>query len=197
MIHHLDGILAEKRPGRVVVELGGLGLEALVSDGTLASLPSPGTRVVLLTHLSVREDAWTLFAFEHEEERAFFRLLLSVTGVGPRVALSILSGLRVDKLRMAVMQGDVAALTQIAGVGKKTAQRMIVDLRDKLGATGDPDLVPGAARVTVGAPSDDAVDALVALGYSRPTARDAVSVVRAGNAELPLEEVVKLALRRL
>ncbi len=197
MIHHLDGILTEKRPGRVVVEMGGLGLEAMVSDGTLASLPSPGSRVTLLTHLSVREDAWTLFAFENEEERAFFRLLLGVSGVGPRVALSILSGLRVEKLSEAVAQGDVAALTKIAGVGKKTAQRMIVDLRDKLGAVGEPELVPPAARVGAAGPADDAVDALVALGYSRPVARDAVSIVRATEADLPLEDVVKLALRKL
>ena len=198
MIHHVDGTLVESDPGRIVVEVGGIGLELLVSDATSAWLPAPGGRSRLLTHVVVREDAWTLFGFAHDEERALFRLLLGVQGVGPRVALSILSGLRSDRLRQAVAAGDVAALTVISGVGKKTAQRMIVDLRDKLGGPDGDAIVPVAARVTTAKDEpDDAVDALVALGYSRPIARDAVQSARPAGDELAVEELVKLALRRL
>jgi Holliday junction DNA helicase RuvA len=201
VIHHVEGLLAEKHPGRVVVETGGVGLELLVTADTVNELGPPGISVRLLTHLVVREDAWTLFGFASEEERALFRLLLGVQGVGPRVALAILSGLAPAKLRLAVGDGDVAALTAVPGVGKKTAQRMIVDLRDKVGKVGRADdAVPGAEGATeeggTAAP-DDAVDALVALGYSRAQAREAVRVARGEGAEVPVEDVVRDALRRL
>lgn len=199
MIHHVDGTLVEAEPGRIVVEVGGVGMELLVSDATVKWLPGPGGRARLLTHLVVREDAWILFGFAREDERALFRMLLGVQGVGPRVALSILSGLSVARLRAAVSSADVAALTTISGIGKKTAQRMIVDLRDKIGATGEEEFVPGAARVTTATEEpDDAVDALVALGYSRPVARDAVHAARIPESEdMAVEELVRLALRRL
>lgn len=197
MIHHVEGTLVHREPGRVVVEVGGVGLEILVSDGTVSELPSLGGSVRLLTHLVVREDAWTLFGFGHEADRRLFRLLLGVQGVGPRLALAVLSGLGVPRLRAAVSESDVATLATVVGVGKKTATRVIVDLRDKLGATGD-DAVPGAARVSAGAePPDDAVDALVALGYSRTHARDAVQGARERGEDLDLENLVKLALRKL
>lgn len=197
MIHHVEGLLTEKDPGRTVVEVGGVGLEILVSDDTWREVGIVGDTVRLLTHLAVREDQWTLFGFLREEERSLFRLLLGVQGVGPRMALAILSGLSVERLRRAVGEGDVAALTTISGVGKKTAQRMVVDLRDKVGELpGGPDLVPvGAGEPADG---DDAVDALVALGYPRAVARDAVRKARGPEArEAPVEEVLKEALRRL
>jgi Holliday junction DNA helicase RuvA len=197
LIHHVEGTLVEKGAGRVVVEVGGIGLEILASDGTLRSLPVPGGRARLLTHLAVREDAWTLFGFGSERERQFFRLLLGVQGVGPRLALAVLSGLGVERLRTAVADSDVATLSTVTGVGKKTASRMIVDLRDKIGSTSGEG-VPGAARVSAATePPDDAVDALVALGYSRQHARDAVQGARARGEDLELEELVKLALRKL
>jgi holliday junction DNA helicase RuvA len=196
LIHHVEGTLVTKDAGRAVVEVGGVGLEILASDATLRALPSPGGRARLLTHLIVREDAWLLFGFGHERERLLFRMLLGVQGVGPRLALAVLSGLGVERLRTAVAESDVGTLASVVGVGKKTATRLIVDLRDKLGATDDA--VPGAARVTAAAePPDDAVDALVALGYPRVHARDAVQGARAGGEELDLEELVKLALRKL
>ncbi len=198
MIHHVDGTLVEKEPGRVVVEVGGIGLELLVSDSTLGWLPTPGGRARLLTHVVVREDAWTLFGFAHDDERGLFRLLLGVQGVGPRVALSILSGLSVERLSAAVTGSDVGALTTISGVGKKTAQRMIVDLRDKLGGLASDLSVPGAARVIAAKDEpDDAVDALVALGYSRNIARDAVQGARGQDEDAPVEQLVRVALRRL
>ena len=200
MIHHVEGTLVAVRPGKAILELAGFGLEILITEGTASRLGPAGLRVHLLTHLVVREDAWVLFGFEEEEERALFRLLLGVQGVGPRLALAILSALEPERLRSAVAEGDLAALTGVTGVGKKTAQRVIVDLRDKVGLVPSGDAVPGAGT-PVGAtkpPADDVVDALVALGYSRGQARDAVDVARgAATAEASTEEVLREALRRL
>jgi holliday junction DNA helicase RuvA len=196
VIHHVAGMITGKGVGRVIVEVGGVGLELLVPEGTARDLPPTGATTHLLTHLVVREDAWHLFAFSSEEERVLFRMLLGVQGVGPRLALAILSGLGTERLREAVAQSDVAALSSVGGVGKKTAQRLIVDLRDKLAVASD--LVPGAATVRAGGEvPDDAVDALVALGYSRTNALQAVRSARASENALPPEELVKLALRRL
>ena len=201
MIHHLVGTLSEKDAGKVVVDVGGVGLEAHVTDHTANALGMVGEPVRLLTHLSVREDEWTLFGFLREEDRAFFRLLLGVQGVGPRLALGILSGLAADRLHRAVADGDVAALTAISGVGKKTAQRLIVDLRDKVGELpGSDEFLAPAATVSAPESRDDAVDALVALGYSRSQAAVAVRAARAPNApedDVPLEAVVRDALRHL
>lgn len=197
MIHHVRGTLVEKAAGRVVVEVGGLGLELLVSDGTWSSLGAVGDPVHVLAHLAVRDDAWTLFGFSREEERAVFRLLLGVQGIGPRLALSILSGVSTAVLLQAVQEGDVAVLTAVSGVGKKTAQRIIVDLRDKVGALpGSGEVVPAAAYVEGG---DEAVDALVALGYSRHLAREAVRDARSSSSdeETSVEVVIRDALRRI
>lgn len=197
MIHHVEGTLAEKPAGRLVVDVGGVGLELHVSEETWREAGSPGEPVRLLAHLSVREDAWTLFGFGSEDERALFRLLLGVQGVGPRMALGILSGLASANLRRALQEGDVDALTAVSGVGKKTAERLVVDLRDKVGP------LP-ARRSLVAAPGtviegDAAVDALVALGYPRSSAREAVRAARnaAPDGEVPVEVVVREALRHI
>jgi Holliday junction DNA helicase RuvA len=199
MIHHVEGVLTEKEAGRVVIEVGGVGLEVLVTDATWHRVGAPGESVRLLTHLSVREDSWTLFGFLREEERHLYRLLLGVQGVGPRMALAVLAGLPVARLKSAVAEGDVKALSTIPGVGKKLAQRLIVDLRDKVGELPTSDEFPIPADGSAFVPErDDAVDALVALGYPRGAARDAVRVVRTpGSDDSPVEDVVREALRRL
>jgi Holliday junction DNA helicase RuvA len=198
MIHHVEGVLAERAPGRVIVEVGGVGFELYVTERTSAAAGILGGSVRLLTHLAIREDAWTLYGFLSEEERALYRLLLGVQGVGPRVALAILSGLSPAKLREAVAKADVAALTTISGIGKKTAQRMVVDLRDKIGELpGADDWMAPSGATRADEERDDAVDALVALGYSRLIARDAVGLVRRTERDAPLESIVKDALRRL
>jgi Holliday junction DNA helicase RuvA len=198
LIHHVSGRIAEKPPGRVVVDVGGVGLEMHVSATTWSVVGSTGETVRLLAHLAIREDAWTLFGFAREEERALFRLLLGVQGVGPRVALAVLSGVPAPALRRAVQAGDVGALQAVSGVGKKLAERIIVNLRDKVGE------LPGAFDVvsrteTAVVEGDPAVDALVALGYPRVVAREAVRGVRSAETEegAPLESVVKEALRRI
>ena len=198
MIYSVEGELTEKFAGRVVVDVSGLSYEVLVPDATVEQLGPRGARVRLLTHLSVREDSWTLFGFRAEDDREVFRLLLGVQGVGPRVALAILSGLPPSRLRSAVGEGDVAALKAIAGVGKKTAERVIVDLRDKVGVTGMAELPGTVSPAAAVAESDDAVDALVALGYSRSQSREAVHVARQSlDDETAVPDVVRDALRRL
>jgi len=198
VIHHVSGRVAEKSLGRVIVDIGGIGLEMLVSTTTWNAIGSAGDPVRLFSHLAIREDAWTLFGFARDEERALFRLLLGVQGVGPRVALGVLSGVPSPALRRAVQSGDVGVLKAVSGVGKKLAERIIVDLRDKLGE------VPGAFDVVAAVESaveegDQAVDALVALGYPRVVALQAVRGARSAEPEesAPVEAVVKEALRRI
>ena len=195
MIHHVEGILEDKPPGRIIVEVGGVGFEIHVSDATWHDAGLRGGRVRVLTHLVVREDHWSLFGFRGEDERALFRLLLDVQGVGPRLALAALSGLSAERLRRAIAEGDVGTLCMVSGIGKKTAQRMVVDLKDKLAPTEAEALA--AASMTAESEGDDAVDALVTLGYSRHLAREAVRGTRAARTDLPLDEVVRDALRRL
>ncbi len=194
MIHHIEGILEGKFPGRLVLDVGGVGFEVHVTEATWREAGIAGTRVRLLTHAVIREDAWTLYGFRREDDRGLFRLLLEVQGVGPKVALAVMSGLPPDRLRGAIADADVATLTRVPGVGKKTAQRMVVDLKDKLAAFA------GAAAgeaVPADAEGDDAVDALVALGYPRSVAREAVRGARAEHAGAAVDIVLRDALRRL
>jgi len=198
VIHHVRGTVAEKQVGRVVVDVGGVGLEIHVTDSTWNEVGSAGDPVRLLTHMKVAEDAWTLYGFAHADERTVFRMLIGVQGVSARVGVAILSVLAPGTLRRAVQEGDVDALTAVTGVGKKIAQRIVVDLRDKVGT-----MPGGAARVVSGGPeppgADAAVDALVALGYSRGQAREAVHAARdaASGESSPVEVIVRDALRRL
>ena len=137
MITFLNGKLVESLPTQVVVDVGGIGYEALIPLSSYDKLPPPGQPVKLLTQLIVREDAHTLYGFMSAAERDLFRLLInSVSGIGPKTALNILSGMNVPAFRGAVANGDVKALSQISGVGKKTAERIVVELRDKIGAAG-------------------------------------------------------------
>jgi len=200
MIHHLNGKLSEKAAGRLIVEVGGVGMEVHVSTLTWNDAGRPGDPCHLLTHLSVREDGWTLFGFLEEEERELFRLLLGVQGIGPKAAISILSSVPVSRLRMIVAEEDLAGLTAIPGIGKKTASRILVDLKDKVadlasGLRSSGALaIPQAGTATLG---DEAVDALVALGYPFANAREAVRAARTVQPDAPVEAVLKDALRRL
>ncbi len=200
MIASLRGRLLEALPTRVVIEAGGVGYEVLVPVSTYDKLPAPGGEVCLLTHLVVREDAHTLYGFSTAAERELFRLLIAtVSGVGPKVALNMLSGMAPAAFRQAVMQGDVKALAQISGVGKKTAERVVVELRDKLGA------LPGPAPAAAGAPAaggetsaaNDAVLALTALGFARNDAAEAVRAARAVlGPDAPVDQLVRACLRK-
>jgi holliday junction DNA helicase RuvA len=199
MITFLHGQLTEALPTHVVVDVNGVGYEALIPLSSYDRLPAPGQSVTLLTQLVVREDAHTLYGFMTSEERDLFRLLIhTVSGIGPKIALNILSGISVTAFRGAVANGDVKALSQISGVGKKTAERIIVELRDKIGMAGAWE----ASSAKRGLSADeqrinDAVLALVALGFKQAEAHDAVRQAQAAlGAQTSVEELVRACLRK-
>jgi Holliday junction DNA helicase RuvA len=190
LIVSLRGILREKKPPTAWIDVNGIGYGVQVSLSTYEVLPEPGRETELFTTLVVREDSQQLYGFATREERKLFDLLLTVSGVGPRGALGILSGLRPEAFVRSVSDGDVAALTAISGVGKKTAERILVELRDKVST--DKTLTAGPVLSTL---HQDAVTALIALGF---TPQKAQKSVRSAAAALPantgLEEIVRRAL---
>ncbi|MBI3898302.1 MAG: Holliday junction branch migration protein RuvA [Gammaproteobacteria bacterium] len=195
MIGRLRGTLIRKEPPALLVEVGGVGYELEAPMTTFYDLPAIGEPVTLHTHLVVREDAHLLFGFVRESQRRQFRALLKINGVGPRVALAILSGLTEDELARCIADNDIARLTQVPGIGRKTAERLIVELRDKLPSepTGN-----AAFNAAAGAPRDpvgEAVSALIALGYKAPEASRAVRGL--ANQGLSTEEIIRQALRAM
>jgi Holliday junction DNA helicase RuvA len=199
MITFLHGRLVEALPTHVIVDVNGVGYEALIPLSSYDRLPQPGQPVTLLTQLVVREDAHTLYGFMTPEERDLFRLLIhTVSGIGPKIALNILSGISVTAFRGALANSDVKALSQISGVGKKTAERMIVELKDKIGMAGAWE----ASSAKRGLSTDerrinDAVLALVALGFKQVEAHDSVREAQAAlGAQATVEELVRACLRK-
>jgi Holliday junction DNA helicase RuvA len=189
MIGSLAGVLVHKAPPQLLLEVAGVGYELEAPMSTFYGLPAPGQPVRLLTHLVVREDAHILFGFSTAAERALFRNLLKVTGVGPRIALAILSGASVEGFAACVQSGDAATLTRIPGVGRKIAERLIVEMRDRVAA--DAAGVPGAAPGPIGA-EGEAFSALVALGY-KPV--EATRLLKAAGAGGTTEELIRRALQ--
>jgi Holliday junction DNA helicase RuvA len=190
MIVSVRGRLREKGATLAWIEAGGVGYGVQISLSTFEALPRVGEEVELLTTQVVREDSLQLFGFATRDERRLFDLLMTVSGVGPKVALAVLSGLRPEALTRSIRENDVGALTTVSGVGRKTAERILVDLRDKLG--GEP-VTAAAAPGLRGGAFEDAVGALVSLGFPRPAAVKAVQSV-AENGGLPIEEWVRRAL---
>ena len=190
MIGRLTGVLAEKSPPQLLIDVNGVGYEVDVPMSSFYNLPGLGERVTLLTHFVVREDAQVLFGFLTAPERDAFRELVKISGVGPRTALSVLSGLSVAELAQAVSQQDGARLVKVPGIGKKTAERLLLELKGKLG----PDLaLPSSAAALTDAGSD-IVQALVALGYSE---RDAQAALKALPADVSVSDGIKQALKAL
>ena len=199
MITFLDGTLRVVWPIQVVVEVHGVGYEVLIPLSSYDRLPQPGQPVRLLTHLQVREDAHILFGFASPEERDLFRLLVTrVSGVGPKLALAVLSGMDVMRFKAAVVDSDTASIAKISGLGKKTAERIVLELKDKLGVAAaweaaSADNAPSAeARA-----ANDAVLALIALGYRQVDAAKSVRTAAQKNKEAGTEELVRLALKGL
>ena len=199
MITFLHGKLVESLPTHVVVDVNGVGYEALIPLSSFDKLPPPGGTLKLLTQLIVREDAHILYGFMTPEERDLFRLLINyVSGIGPKTALNILSGMNPVAFRGAVANGDVKALSQISGVGKKTAERIIVELKDKIGIAGAWEassarrsLSPEEQRL------NDAVLALLALGFKQVEAHDAVRGAQAVlGAQTTVEDLVRACLKK-
>lgn len=197
MIGRLRGILVWKQPPSLMLEVGGVGYELEASLTTFQHLPATGEETQLLTHLVVREDAHLLYAFAHAAERNLFRDLIRVTGVGPRLALLILSGMSVELFSRCIREGDAAALTKLPGIGKKTAERLVLEMRDRIGALQQP---AGTGHSSVGYrsaaasdPVEDAMSALVALGYKLPDATRMVQSLH--TADLSSEELIRQALQ--
>ncbi len=196
MIYSLTGQLTHKDSGTVVIRCGGVGYRCLVPLSTAAALPAKGAEVTLYTHLNVREDAMELFGFSALQELECFKMLISVSGVGPRVGLSILTHLTADNIRLAIATGDTKALTKAQGVGPKLAQRLVLELKDKMGAveTRDSDILPLGMDDAPATPTGEAVSALAALGYSRS---EAATAVAKQDQSLSVEELIKGSLRVL
>jgi Holliday junction DNA helicase RuvA len=195
MIGQLRGRLAEKRPNQVLVDVGGVGYMVLVPLSTFAALGELHTEVTLLIHTHVREDALSLYGFVSSREKHLFELLLSASGVGPSLALKILSGMSVDELVPAIRGSDLARLTKIPGVGRKTAERMVVELKDKLEA-----VVVEAERPAASSPAGveaDVVSALVNLGYEARVAEKAVEEARQESGTASFEKLLRAALQAL
>jgi holliday junction DNA helicase RuvA len=199
MITYLEGRLIEALPTQVTVGVGGMGYEVLIPLSSYDRLPSPGSDVRLLTHLVVREDAHVLYGFVTAPERELFRLLIgTVSGVGPKLALNILSGMNPTVFRGAVAGGDVKALSKISGVGKKTAERIVVELRDKVGAAGVWEASSAKRGMTAEEQKlNDATLALIALGFKQIEAHDAVrGAVALLGEQARVEELVRVALKK-
>jgi Holliday junction DNA helicase RuvA len=190
VIARLTGLLAEKTPPQLLLDVGGVGYEVDVPMSTFYNLPALGERVTLLTHFVVREDAQILFGFLTAPERATFRELVRISGVGPRTALAILSGLSVAELAAAVSRQDGARLVKVPGIGKKTAERLLLELKGKLG----PDLAAPAGGVVLSDAQADIAQALQALGYNE---REAQAALKALPADVGVSEGIKLALKAL
>ena len=189
MIGKLTGTLLEKNPPEVLVDCAGVGYEVQVPMGTFYNLPALGERVSLLTQFIVREDAQLLYGFATAPERAAFRQLIKISGVGPRMALGILSGMGVDDLAQAITLQEAGRLVKVPGIGKKTAERLLLELKGKLGA--DIGSVP---LQTSSAAQADILQALLALGYSD---KDAATALKALPADVGVSEGIKLALKGL
>jgi Holliday junction DNA helicase RuvA len=193
MIGRLRGILISKQPPSLLLEVAGVGYEVEAPMSTIYDLPGIGKEVILLIHHAVKEDGVNLYGFLHESERALFRNLLKVSGIGAKIALAVLSGVSTDHFARLVQAGDVVALTRIPGIGKKTAERIVVELRDRLdGLSG----VPGASMGAVGAPLDAAGEATVALqqlGYKPAEVSRLVQKVAAEGDSA--EAIIRKALR--
>lgn len=195
MIYNLRGTLTYCDQNFAVVECGGVGFKCFTTLTTLREIGKVGNEVNLYTHLSVREDAMDLFGFASKEELESFRLLISVSGIGPKAAVAILSEMTPDRLAVCIASGDAKMLTKAQGVGKKTAERVVLELKDKMGAIGSSDVAAAAAAGSAeGTDSAEAVQALVALGY---TQSDAAVVIGRLDPSLSVDEMIRLGLKEL
>ena len=205
MIAYVNGILESIEEGLAIVDVGGIGMNVFISGSTMDRMPGIGEAVKLYTYTSVKEDSFTLYGFLSRDELSLFKMLISVNGIGPKGGLSILSVMTPDDLRFAIMAGDAGTISKAPGVGKKTAERITLELRDKIKATED-DMLRSSSAVTLddltgeaSSARDEAVAALVALGYNSSDAMKAVRKVLADNesASGDTEMLLTLALKEM
>ena len=200
MIAHISGKLIQKQPNSIIVDVGGVGYELNVPLSTFYDLGEVGANISLRVHTHVREDALQLFGFRTEAEKKLFLLLNTVSGIGPKLAITVLSGLSAEELIQAIRAGNLAKLTSIPGVGKRTAERMLVELKDKVAAILPPGLEDSTTSViaqTGDAMREDVISALVNLGYARAQAEKAVNAVLKQTPDARFEVTLKSALRSL
>mgnify|MGYP001812387188 FL=1 len=196
MISRLSGTLVSKHPPLLVIDVNGVGYEVEAPLSVFYDLPEIGKPLVLLTHLSITDTAHTLYGFASEAERTLFRQLLKISGIGAKLALTILSGASGAELAQYVADRDTAALTRLPGIGKKTAERIIIELRDKLGDLPDPvGVLPGGGAPAAGGSAVEAKNALAALGYKPQEASRMVQAV--ARPEMETEEIIRLALQAM
>jgi Holliday junction DNA helicase RuvA len=188
MIGFLRGLILRKQPPHLLIDVHGVGYEVEAPMSTFYNLPEAGGEITLFTHLVVREDAQILFAFGSESERRMFRSLIRVNGVGPKLALTILSGISADGFVRCVRENDTGALTRLPGIGKKTAERLVVEMRDRL-----DDMVPSAVAGVAAHPRDEALSALVSLGYKPQEASSMLQAIK--ETGLSSEELIRRALQ--
>lgn len=193
MIGFVEGKIASKKPTEVLVNVNGIGYKVRIAVTVFDELPGVGENVMLHTYLSVREDALELFGFLHENDRELFKLLISVNGIGPKLAQSILSGIRGSELQLAISEGNISRIVAIPGIGKKTAERLVVELKDKIEKTIDTEIDYSAG----GSAKSDAIAALVSLGYSLKNAEKTVLSIFDTNGDISIEELIKESLAKL
>jgi holliday junction DNA helicase RuvA len=194
MIAHLRGVLLEKHPNQAIIETAGVGYDVTIPVSTFTHLPDAGAEVRLRIHTHVREDALALYGFLTQEERALFERLIGVSGIGPTLAVKILSGLAAPDLINYIRRGEVDRLVRIPGVGKKTAERMVLELRDKLPAVSGSEPGSAAAADTLSPVDQDVLSALLNLGCARPQAEAAVRKAKAGGGMMEFEPLFRRAL---
>ena len=198
MIDQIHGMILKKTPNYAVLETGGVGLKVLSTINTLEAMPAKGKKTLLLTYLHVRDDVLDLYGFQTSKERETFLQLIGISGIGPKLALTILSGISPDKLRNRVIEGDVAAMTAVPGVGPKTAKRIIVELKEKFTKADNDSLGFEELDQTVSGLYRDALNALTALGYKHKHSNQALDKIkRSGELKGELESVIKKALQHL
>jgi Holliday junction DNA helicase RuvA len=199
MISFLHGKVVEALPTQVTLDVNGVGYDVLIPLSSFDKLPAPGKDVKLLTHLAVREDAHVLYGFMTSAEREMFRLLINtVSGIGPKIALNVLSGMNVTALRGAVANGDIKALSQISGVGRKTAERIVVELKDRIGTAGAWEAASAERALSPGEQkANDAVLALMALGFKQIEAHESVrSAMSLLGEKATVEDLVRACLKK-
>ena len=194
MIAHLRGKLLAKHPNQVIVETSGVGYDVTITVPTFSDLPETGTEVALHIHTHVREDALALYGFLRGSEKLLFEKLITVSGIGPKLAITILSGMPAEEMVRSIRGNDVARLTRIPGIGKKTAERMVLELRDKLPETG---LAATPMATPLSPIEDDVLSALLNLGYQRPAAEKALTAVSHDGSAKSFDQMFRAVLGRL
>ncbi len=192
MIGFISGKIISKKPTQVLVDVNGVGYLINISINTFEKISDEGEQISLFTYLSVKEDSLTLFGFSNESEKQMFELLISVNGIGPKLAQSILSGIQVNELKFAISGGNISRIIAVPGIGKKTAERLLLDLRDKVDAVSEGKETGVSFKV-----KDDAVAALTSLGYNSKTADKVVRDILSDKPNATVEEVIRMALSYL